>query len=79
VARGGIATSAENLAAVPVTVAGIDAVIDGANELFINTYARDEVETYVASLRSAQLAKVEARAEIDFESLAELLAKPDRD
>jgi hypothetical protein len=79
VARGGIATSAENLAAVPATVAVIDAVIDGANELFINTYARDEVETYVASRRSAQLAKVEARAEIDLESLAELLAKPDGD
>ncbi|MCX7066007.1 MAG: hypothetical protein NT024_15910, partial [Proteobacteria bacterium] len=66
-------------AAVPATVAAIDEVIDGANELFINTYARDEVETYVASRRSAQLAKVEARAEIDLQSLAELLAKPDRD
>jgi len=76
VARGGIATSAENLAAVPATIAAIDAVIDDSNELFINTYARDEVETYVASRRSAQLAIVEARAEIDLESLAELLAKP---
>jgi len=77
VARGGIATSAENLAAVPATIAAIDSVIDSANELFINTYARNEVETYVAARRSAQLAKVEARAETDLESLAELLAKPD--
>jgi hypothetical protein len=79
VARGGIAMSAESLAAVPVTITTIDAVIESANELFINTYARDEVETYVAALRAAQLAKVEARAQTDLESLAELLAKPDAD
>ena len=79
VARGGIATSAENSAAVPPTIAALDAVIDSANELFINTYARDEVETYVAARRSARLAEFEARAEADLECLAELLAKPDQD
>ena len=79
VARGGIATRAENLAAVPAMFAAIDSVIDSANELFIETYARDEVETYVAARRSAQLAKAETRDANDLESLAELLAKPDPD
>ena len=79
VARGGIATSAENLAAVPATIAAIDSAIDSANESFINTYARDEVETYVTARRLAQLAKVEALAATDLESLAELLANPDPD
>lgn len=79
VARGGIATSAENLAAVSGAIWAIDAVIDSANELFINTYARDEVETYVGARRAAQLAEARARAGTDLESLAELLAKPDPD
>ena len=52
-ARGGIATSAANLAAVPAAIAAIDSIIDSANESFINTYARDEVETYVAARRAA--------------------------
>lgn len=76
-ARGGIATSAANPAAVPAAIAAIDSIIDSANESFINTYARDEVETYVAARRAAQLAEPLARAGIDLESLAELLAKPD--
>lgn len=79
VARGGIATSAENIAAVPAAIAAIDSVIDGANALFLNTYARDEVETYVVARRSAQLAEAQDRAATDLESLAELLAKPDSD
>ncbi len=78
-ARGGIATSAENTAAVPEAIVAIDAVIDSANELFLDTYARDEVESYVAARREAQLAQAQARANIDLESLAELLAKPDPD
>lgn len=77
VARGGIATRAENIAAVPAAIATIDSVIDGANHLFISTYARDEVETYVTDRRSARLGEVAARAETDLDSLAELLAKPD--
>ena len=79
VARGGIATSAESTAAVPAAIAAIDSVIDSANELFLDTYARDEVESYVAARRQAQLAQAQARANIDLESLAELLAKPDPD
>ena len=78
-ARGGIATSAEDLAAVPAAITAIDAAIDGANELFLNTYARDEVETFVAARRAAQLAQAQARAGLDLESMAELLAKPDPD
>jgi hypothetical protein len=77
VARGAIATSADNPAAVPAVIAAIDSVIDDANELFINTHARDEVETYVAERRAAKLAEAQARAALDLESLAELLAKPD--
>lgn len=79
VARGGIATSAENISAVPAAITAIDAVIDSANELFLNTYALDEVETYVAARRAAQLALTQARAGLDLESMAELLAKPDPD
>ena len=79
VARGGIATSADNAAAVPAAIAAIDAVIDDANRLFIDTSAHDEVESHVAQRQSAQRAAAEARARIDLESLAELLAKPEPD
>lgn len=79
VARGGIATSAENISAVAAAITAIDAVIDSANELFLNTYALDEVETYVAARRAAQLAQAQARADLDLKSMAELLAKPDPD
>jgi hypothetical protein len=79
VARGGIATSAENIAAVPAAMAAIDSAIDNANELFLNSFARDEVEAYVASSRAAQVAQGQARAALDLESLAELLAKPAAD
>lgn len=47
VARGGIAAKAANAAGVPATIAEIDSIIDAANDMFINTYARDEVEAYV--------------------------------
>ncbi len=79
VARGGIATSAENISAVAAAITAIDAVIDSANELFLNTYALDEVETYVAARQAAQLAQAQARADLDLKSMAELLAKPDPD
>ena len=78
VARGGIATTAANIAGVPATIGEIDSIIDTANDLFINTYARDEVEAYVTNRRSAQLTDM-ARADTDLEALAELLAKPEGD
>ena len=62
IASGGIATTAENISAVAAVITAIDAVIDSANELFLNTYALDEVETYVAARRAAQLAQAQARA-----------------
>ncbi len=77
IARGGIATSAANSAAVPAAIAAIDAVIDDANAVFIDTYAHDEVESYVEQRLSAQRAQAAARAQLDLESLAELLAKPE--
>lgn len=77
VARGGVAAKAANAAGVPATIAEIDSIIDAANDMFINTYARDEVEAYVTERRSAQLANEAARADTDLEALAELLAKPD--
>ena len=57
----------------------IDAVIDDANRLFIDTSAHDEVESHVAQRQSVQRAAAEDRAKIDLESLAELLAKPEPD
>lgn len=78
-ARGGIATSAENAAAVPAAIAAIDSVIDDANELFTDTYACEEVESYVAARREARLAQARARGNLDLESLAGLLAKLDPD
>ena len=77
VARGGIATRAADLAAIPATIAALDSLIDGANKRFINVHARDEVEHYVEAQRAAQLAHVADRADLDLESLAELLAAPD--
>lgn len=75
--RGGIATSTESIAAVPAAIAAIDSAIAGANALFLDAYARDEVETYVAVQRAAHLAQARVRAGMDLDSLAELLAKPD--
>lgn len=79
VARGGIATSAENIAAVPASIAAIDAAIASANESLVSAVALGEVERYVAAQRSAKLAKVHGLAKLDLESLSELLAKPDLD
>lgn len=60
---GGIATPAENTAAVPSAIAAIDSTIDSANHLFVRTIARDEVEKYVKVRRAARLA--EAQAQLD--------------
>ena len=79
VARGGIATSADNAAGVPAAIAAIDAVIDDANASFIDSYAHDEVESYVAERLSARRAEAQARTQTDLASLAELLAKPEPD
>jgi hypothetical protein len=63
VSRGGIATRAENPAAVPSAVAAIDSAIDYANDLFERTIARDEVDKLVKDLRAARLE--ESQAELD--------------
>lgn len=52
VARGGIATTADNIAGVPAKIADIDSIIDTANDLFINTHARDEPEADVTKRQS---------------------------
>jgi hypothetical protein len=73
VSRGGIATRAENPAAVPSAVAAIDSAIDYANDLFERTIARDEADKRVKELRAARLE--ESQAELDM--VANKLEKPD--
>ena len=64
VARGGIATPAENTDAVPSAVAAIDSAIDCANHLFGRTIARDEVEKYVKDRRAVRLAEAQAKLDM---------------
>lgn len=74
ISRGGIAMRADNAAGVPAIIAAIDDAIDTANHRFINTCAKDEVETYVDQLLSTKSADAKARFDLDLESLSELLA-----
>jgi len=79
ISRGGIAIRADNAAGVPVITAAIDDAIDTANRRFINTCAKDEVETYVDQLLSTKSADAKARFDLDLKSLSELLAKDNPD
>ncbi len=77
ISRGGNAMRADNAASAPAIIAAIDDAIDTANHRFINTCAKDEVETYVDQLLSTKSADAKTRFGLDLESLSELLARHD--
>ena len=73
VARGGVATSAENTAAVPEVIAAIDAAIDTANLRFLDTVEADQKKMSKRRIEAARLR--DAQAKLD--TLANRIEEPD--
>ena len=73
VAQGGVATSAENPAAVAEVIAAIDAAIDTANLRFLDTVEADQKKMSKRRIEAARLR--DAQAKLD--TLANRIEEPD--